>query len=546
MSATLLVSMLVLAACGGSGSSHKAEPKSERAREAEELKSGHRTLFESDRRPDHTPAIEAVDSRAYPRHYVETRRALAARKAVTRARTRAAARRARTRAAAASWQEAGPFTPTVPARVTYTGRETMDSGRVTAMAIDPNCGKRGKGGRIWVGAAGGGVWRTANGLAATPTWAPASDGMESNAIGSLTVDPHDASGNPLYAGTGEPNGSGDSEAGVGLYRSSNGGTSWTLVGGSRAVSIDRSIGAVLVDPADPSHLFIGTDVAPRRSAPPEPPVHRPRRGPPRLLERERRPPHPAQRADAGDLRVQGRRRELNAGVQPAAEPGAGLRRRRLVPGRHQQDGRRPVRPDHGLRGHRRLRDLAPLAASGRWPRLASRLRHALRQGHLRRPHRVLADAQERPYPRLRGRQLRRPGDRRAVADRPGRSAGQEALQRQRQHERVDEAVQQEQRHAGLHVVQLLPERAVRLRRLRRGRPDQPGRRLAGRLDGLRRAGHARADQALERARGGPLDGRRRLVRRHDERRALAGPGNAPRPARDRVRPEQPADRVRRL
>src|SRR3954471_22813781 len=259
MGATLLVSMLVLAACGGSGSSHKAEPKSERAREAEELKSGHRTLFESDRRPDHTPAIEAVEDRAYPRHYVETSRALAGRKAVSRARARAATRR--TRAAAASWQEAGPFTPTVPARVTYTGRATMDSGRVTAMAVDPNCGKPGKGCRLWVGAAGGGVWRTDDALASTPTWTPSSSGMASNAIGSRAVDPNDPTGNTIYAGTGEQNGSGDSEAGVGLYRSTDGGSSWTLVSGRRAGSLDRSIGTVLVDPSDPRHLFIGTDVA---------------------------------------------------------------------------------------------------------------------------------------------------------------------------------------------------------------------------------------------------------------------------------------------
>src|SRR5206468_586476 len=118
------------------------------------------------------PAIEAVEDRAYLRAYVETRRALAGRRAAARAGARAAVRRSRSnvRAAAASWQEAGPFTSTVPARVTYTGRATMDSGRVTAMAIDPNCGAPGKGCRVWVGAAGGGVWRTTNGLAAMPTW----------------------------------------------------------------------------------------------------------------------------------------------------------------------------------------------------------------------------------------------------------------------------------------------------------------------------------------------------------------------------------------
>src|SRR5206468_3095905 len=67
--------------------------------------------------------------------------------------------------------------------------------------------------------------------------------------------------NTIYAGTGEPNGSGDSEAGVGLYRSTDGGSSWSLVSGSRDASIDRSIGAILVDPGNKNHIFIGTDVA---------------------------------------------------------------------------------------------------------------------------------------------------------------------------------------------------------------------------------------------------------------------------------------------
>lgn len=256
--------VLVLGACGAGsqrqGAARAGSPANEREREAQVLKSGHRTLFESDRSPGHTPAVEAVEDRAYPRHYVETRRALAARDAVNRARGRAAAATRQARVAGVSWQEAGPFTPNVPSRVTYTGRATTDSGRVTAMVVDPNCGKPGKGCRLWVGAAGGGVWRTANALAATPTWTPSSDGMASNAIGSLAVDPNDATGNTLYAGTGEQNGSGDSEAGVGLYRSTDGGGSWTLVSGSRAVSIDRAIGTVLVDPANPQHLLIGTGV----------------------------------------------------------------------------------------------------------------------------------------------------------------------------------------------------------------------------------------------------------------------------------------------
>src|SRR5689334_18400419 len=93
MGGLLMVLVLVLAACGGSATRQESAEKGERAaehggsasereREAEELKSGHRTLFESDRRPDHTPAAEDVGDRAYPRTYVETKRALAGRAAV--------------------------------------------------------------------------------------------------------------------------------------------------------------------------------------------------------------------------------------------------------------------------------------------------------------------------------------------------------------------------------------------------------------------------------------------------------------------------------
>ncbi len=61
---------------------------------------------------------------------------------------------------------------------------------------------------------------------------------------------------------------------VGLYKSTDFGKSWTLVPGSVAatapcasgtgscpVAVGRSIGAIAVDPANPNHIFIGTDVA---------------------------------------------------------------------------------------------------------------------------------------------------------------------------------------------------------------------------------------------------------------------------------------------
>ena len=67
-----------------------------------------------------------------------------------------------------------------------------------------------------------------------------------NAIGALLVDPADPSGNTVYAGTGEPNASGDSEAGLGIYKSTDGGDTWTFVPGSD-VFRDRAIGALAFD-----------------------------------------------------------------------------------------------------------------------------------------------------------------------------------------------------------------------------------------------------------------------------------------------------------
>jgi hypothetical protein len=158
-----------------------------------------------------------------------------------------------------NWQEIGPITPNVAGEATYTGRPTTDSGRITALAVSPNCHANDC--KIFAGAAGGGIWEADNALAQSPNWHPSGSGIPSNAIGSLIFDPTDASGRTLYAGTGEPNGSGDSEAGVGLFKSTDFGKTWTLVSGSPAVSKDRSIGAIAIDPVNANHIFIGTAVA---------------------------------------------------------------------------------------------------------------------------------------------------------------------------------------------------------------------------------------------------------------------------------------------
>ena len=167
------------------------------------------------------PAAEAYENRALPRsniRFKQVKRAIVASVSIPSGRTGLSA------PLAAGWQELGPVTPTVPAIATYTDRATQNSGRVTSMAIAPTCVPGDC--EIWVGAAGGGVWYAPNALAAEPAWQPLDAGITSNAIGSLAIDPNDPS--RVFVGTGEPNGSGDSEAGVGLFTSTGGGP-WTLV-----------------------------------------------------------------------------------------------------------------------------------------------------------------------------------------------------------------------------------------------------------------------------------------------------------------------------
>jgi hypothetical protein len=92
------------------------------------------------------------------------------------------------------------------------------SGRITALATD--------GAYLYTGAADGGVWRSTNG---GKSWTPVSDRLASLSVGALTVNPADHS---VWLGTGEANTSSDSYAGVGVFRSSDHGTTWRKVGGS--------------------------------------------------------------------------------------------------------------------------------------------------------------------------------------------------------------------------------------------------------------------------------------------------------------------------
>jgi len=95
------------------------------------------------------------------------------------------------------------------------------AGRTTALAAAPD-------GSIFVGAADGGVWKSGDG---GRTWKPVTDDQGTLSIGALLVVPG-KKGYMVYAGTGEANTSSDSYAGVGVIASSDGGSTWSRVGGT--------------------------------------------------------------------------------------------------------------------------------------------------------------------------------------------------------------------------------------------------------------------------------------------------------------------------
>lgn len=219
---------------------------------------------EANREATSGPAQESYDERALPRHAIAAAQQDHAETAFQKARSRAASangrttlRRAQGLTTAQSWTELGPTTGSVPGPVTYTGTPTVVSGRTTALAIAHDCTLASC--TVYVGTAGGGVWKTTTGLSPRPVWKHIGDDIPSNAIGSLTL-----VGKTLYVGTGEPNGSSDSEAGVGLYKSTDAGRSFTRVDtfvDTKDFALNRSIAAVAVDPTDAQHLYVGTAVA---------------------------------------------------------------------------------------------------------------------------------------------------------------------------------------------------------------------------------------------------------------------------------------------
>ncbi len=119
---------------------------------------------------------------------------------------------------------------------------TNIGGRIIDIEFNPQDGNI-----VYAGAATGGVFKSTD---AGVTWFPIFDEQAILTIGDIGIDPQ----NPdvIYVGTGEANGGHNNFAGGGIYKSTDGGVSWTFLGLEKTVSIGR----IVVDPFNPQRVFV--------------------------------------------------------------------------------------------------------------------------------------------------------------------------------------------------------------------------------------------------------------------------------------------------
>ncbi|HLW52348.1 MAG TPA: glycoside hydrolase [Candidatus Angelobacter sp.] len=100
---------------------------------------------------------------------------------------------------------------------------------------------------FYIGVCNGGVWKTDD---YGRTWKPIFDDQPTGSIGAVAVAPSDP--NIVYVGSGEGLHRPDLSVGDGVYRSADGGKTWTHMGMRDAQQIPQ----IAVDPRDPNRLFV--------------------------------------------------------------------------------------------------------------------------------------------------------------------------------------------------------------------------------------------------------------------------------------------------
>jgi hypothetical protein len=141
-------------------------------------------------------------------------------------------------AAAVAW----PFDAKLFAEMRWRSIGPYRAGRTKVAAGVPN-----QPNVLYIGVCNGGVWRTND---YGRTWMPIFDDQPTGSIGAIGIAPSDP--NIIYVGSGEGLQRPDLSVGDGIYRSSDGGRTWTHLG----LRDGQQIPAIIVDPRNPGRLFV--------------------------------------------------------------------------------------------------------------------------------------------------------------------------------------------------------------------------------------------------------------------------------------------------
>ncbi|MGH7507041.1 MAG: WD40/YVTN/BNR-like repeat-containing protein [Longimicrobiales bacterium] len=126
------------------------------------------------------------------------------------------------------------------------------SGRISDIAVaraDADRPEARLGRVMYAASAGGGVWKTTNG---GKTWAPVFEDEGASSIGDVAVAPSDP--DVVWVGTGESNNLRSSSWGDGIYRSTDGGETWTHMGLRETQHIAR----IVIHPTNPDIVYVAS------------------------------------------------------------------------------------------------------------------------------------------------------------------------------------------------------------------------------------------------------------------------------------------------
>ena len=129
------------------------------------------------------------------------------------------------------------------------------AGRTRSLLIHPT-----QTNRMWAGSVGGGIWYSQDRGA---TWVAVNDFMKNLAISSMAMDPQNPS--TMYAGTGEGYFNGDAIRGAGIFKSIDGGVTWSQIpstapwGAVNRIAVSPSDSNVLLAGVNPGGIFRSTN-----------------------------------------------------------------------------------------------------------------------------------------------------------------------------------------------------------------------------------------------------------------------------------------------